>query len=85
MSAVNLGMPRSRDTDWRAEAACLQTDPDIFSSDHWRDIERAKNYCNTKCDVREQCLKYALDNDEQYSVWGGMNVRERKQLKRGAA
>jgi WhiB family redox-sensing transcriptional regulator len=36
------------------------------------------------CDVRAECLEYALENDERFGIWGGMSERERRRLKRAA-
>ena len=36
------------------------------------------------CDVRDECLEYALGNDERFGIWGGMSERERRKLKKRA-
>ena len=41
----------------------------------------AKRVC-AKCEVREQCLKWAIDHDERFGIWGGMSERERRRYKR---
>jgi hypothetical protein len=41
----------------------------------------AKRLC-ASCDVREQCLDYALDNDERFGIWGGHSERERRKIKK---
>lgn len=41
----------------------------------------AKQVC-TGCPVRIDCLVEALDNHEQWGVWGGMTERERRALHR---
>ena len=83
MTAINLGMPG----DWRLAAACTQTDPDLFFQEHWQEVERAKKFCADKCPARARnaCLKEALDDNIQFGVWGGLNVRERNALKRKTA
>ena len=43
----------------------------------------AKRVCAT-CEVREECLQYALANDERFGIWGGLSERERRKLKRRA-
>lgn len=40
-------------------------------------IQACKRVCNT-CPVLEQCLAYAIANDEKFDIWGGMTPSERK-------
>jgi WhiB family redox-sensing transcriptional regulator len=42
----------------------------LFFSDHVLDIARAKAICS-RCALREQCLREALDREEPWGVWGG--------------
>jgi len=35
------------------------------------------------CEVRSDCLEYALANDERFGIWGGLSERERRRLKKG--
>ena len=44
----------------------------------------AKRIC-TRCEVRAECLEYALGSDERFGIWGGLSERERRKLKRRAA
>lgn len=41
----------------------------------------AKELCKG-CPVLEKCLTAALENDEQFGVWGGLTAQERAELKR---
>ena len=41
----------------------------------------AKAIC-ARCPVRLDCLDYALDIDQTYGVWGGLNEDERRALRR---
>ena len=36
------------------------------------------------CDVRDECLEYALQHDERFGIWGGLSERERRKLKKRA-
>lgn len=72
--------------DWRHNAACLDEDPELFfpvgsSSAALAQAERAKNICRT-CAVVEICLKWALDTNQDASVWGAHSEDERRMLKR---
>jgi WhiB family redox-sensing transcriptional regulator len=74
------------DHDWQEEARCVTFDPELFFpvgiSERARDQTRmAKRVCDM-CDVKNQCLQYALDNNEDSGVWGGLSEDERRLLKR---
>lgn len=42
---------------------------------------RARELCN-RCPFRPECLKFAIDNDVDYGVWGGMSRYQREQISR---
>ncbi|GAA3416330.1 WhiB family transcriptional regulator [Streptosporangium vulgare] len=39
----------------------------------------AKLVCR-RCEVRAECLEYALEHGERFGVWGGLSERERRRL-----
>jgi WhiB family redox-sensing transcriptional regulator len=72
--------------DWRDRSACLDEDPELFfpignTGPAILQIEEAKQVCR-RCDVREQCLAWALEAGQDHGVWGGMSEDERRALKR---
>jgi WhiB family redox-sensing transcriptional regulator len=69
--------------DWRDRALCAQTDPEAFFSDKGESTAPAKRVCRC-CEVRADCLQYALDRGERHGVWGGLSERERRKLAREA-
>lgn len=69
---------------WAGDAKCLQGDPEAFFPEKGGSTREAKRMC-TRCDVREECLEYALANDERFGIWGGLSERERRRLKRMAS
>ncbi len=69
---------------WAADAKCLQAEPDTFFPEKGGSTREAKRICSA-CDVREECLEYALANDERFGIWGGLSERERRKLKRLAS
>lgn len=69
------------DDEWTAHAACRDMNPDIFFPTRGEDVRPAKRVC-AGCPVRQQCLDYALDNQEKYGIWGGTGERERRRLRR---
>lgn len=48
------------------------------------DIRRAKAVCAV-CPVMEECFRFAMENDEEYGVWGGTTHRERERLRQSRA
>ena len=68
---------------WQASAVCSQTDPEAFFPEKGGSTREAKSVCKL-CDVRQECLEYALTHDERYGIWGGLSERERRKLKRRA-
>src|SRR3954470_24515382 len=68
---------------WQERALCAQTDPQAFFPEKGGSTREAKKVCLT-CDVRGECLEYALQHDERFGIWGGMSERERRKLKKRA-
>ena len=85
---VNIGIPGLRSDDdgalaWQADALCSQTDPEAFFPEKGGSTREAKRICQ-QCEVRSECLEYALTNDERFGIWGGLSERERRRLRRRA-
>lgn len=59
-------------TNWETHAACRAVDNafDLFFSEDISEISAAKRVC-AECPVIAPCLEAALDNEEQWGVWGG--------------
>ena len=68
---------------WQDRALCAQTDPEAFFPEKGGSTREAKRVCRS-CEVRAECLEYALEHDERFGIWGGMSERERRRLKRQA-
>jgi WhiB family redox-sensing transcriptional regulator len=69
---------------WMLDALCAQTDPEIFFPEKGGSSRAAKSVC-ARCDVREQCLRYALEHDEKLGIYGGLAPRERRALMKARA
>jgi WhiB family redox-sensing transcriptional regulator len=72
--------------EWMAAALCRQRDGDLFFPEQGGSSGEAKKICMS-CDVRADCLSYALTSDIRQGVWGGLSAHQRKRLqaKEGAA
>lgn len=68
---------------WQSDALCAQTDPEAFFPEKGGSTRDAKKVC-AACNVRAECLEYALANDERFGIWGGLSERERRRLRKRA-
>ena len=66
---------------WMDEARCAEVDPEIFFPEKGGSTRHAKKICMA-CEVRIECLEYALDQEDRYGIWGGKSERERRKIKR---
>lgn len=64
---------------WQEQAVCASTDPEMFFPEKGGSTREAKQIC-TRCQVRDRCLEYALQNEERFGIWGGMSERERRKI-----
>ena len=72
--------------NWRSAGACLSADPDLFfpissAGPGERQIARAKMIC-AGCQVRQECLEFALAHDQVYGIWGGTTPEDRQRARR---
>ena len=70
--------------EWQERALCAQTDPEAFFPEKGGSTREAKRICQG-CEVRSECLEYALAHDERFGIWGGLSERERRKLKKRPA
>ena len=74
------------DYTWRNQAICRDTDPDLFfpigtTGQALVQIARAKQVCG-ECPVRDECLEYALETNQDSGIWGGLSEEERREIRR---
>ncbi len=68
-------------TSWRRQAACRDTDTDVFFPLTDEEAGPAKAVCAT-CPVAAECLEFALASRQHDGVWGGLTETERRRLRR---
>ena len=87
LALVDLGsaalLLEDEEESWQDRALCAQTDPEAFFPEKGGSTREAKKIC-TGCEVKAECLEYALANDERFGIWGGLSERERRRIKREA-
>jgi len=86
LNVYPLKVSSAQALDWRDRSACLDEDPELFfpignTGPAILQIEEAKQVCR-RCEVREQCLQWALEAGQDHGVWGGLSEDERRALKR---
>ena len=72
--------------EWRRQAACRDTDPDLFfpvgtTGPAIVQIENAKAVCR-QCDAQAECLEYAIATTQDSGIWGGTSEEERRKLRK---
>ncbi len=60
-------------------ALCAEADADAFFPEKGGSAHAAKAIC-WRCLARDECLAWALANDERHGVWGGLSAKERQRL-----
>lgn len=63
--------------------ACLGSDTDAFyplTTSLTTENKLAKRICNTRCEVVDECLQWALTH-ERHGIWGGTTSTERQVLR----
>ena len=66
--------------------ACQQSDPEAWFPEGGTPSPNknlAVSLCRA-CPVQRLCLEYALANNEQHGIWGGMYTRQRERLLKAA-
>lgn len=77
------------DDAWRDHALCRDTDPELFfpvgtTGQAVVTQDQAKRVC-CECEVKQQCLDYALDTNQDSGIWGGLTEEERRIIRRQRA
>lgn len=67
--------------NWMSVGECAERPPSLFFPSDGVGVEVARRIC-AGCQVREQCLEYALKNRIDHGVWGGASERERRRILR---
>ena len=72
---------RDQDARWMRYATCRDaTDIDFFPETMTTvAAARAVSMCNS-CPVQDECARYAMVNDIEYGIWGGLSPRARREI-----
>lgn len=65
--------------DW-AGVPCRQLDAELWFPEVGYSSSAAQQVCLQHCELRQECLEGALQRQEQYGIWGGLTLRQRRKL-----
>jgi WhiB family transcriptional regulator, redox-sensing transcriptional regulator len=77
--APGWNLDREDGLSWQDAGLCGQTDPEAFFPEKGGSTREAKQVCRS-CEVRAECLEYALEAGEPWGVWGGKSPEERREM-----
>jgi WhiB family redox-sensing transcriptional regulator len=66
---------------WQDQANCKGANADLFFPERGASTRTAKGICR-ECQVRPECLEFAITTGEKFGIWGGMSERERRRVRR---
>jgi WhiB family transcriptional regulator, redox-sensing transcriptional regulator len=69
------------DLAWQDGANCSGANADLFFPERGASTRTAKAICR-ECQVRLECLEFAITTGEKFGIWGGMSERERRKVRR---
>ncbi len=69
------------DMAWQDLANCRGADPDLFFPERGASTRTAKGICR-ECQVRAECLEFAIVSSEKFGIWGMMSERERRKIRK---
>ena len=70
----------SVEQEWRTEALCPASDPELWFAAGAVEHKQAKVVCK-RCPVRTPCLAYAMEAPVDHGIWGGLTGRERRRYR----
>lgn len=73
--------PTAEELEWQLKALCTDTDPELFFPERGELGKAAKRVC-WSCEVRTECLNYAINHGERHGIWGGLTEQRRRELEK---
>lgn len=77
---MTIMVERPRPPSWMTLAACDGMDTEKFFPEFDFMLEPAIVAACLRCKVRDDCLAWALETDQEYGYWGGMTEEQRRKL-----
>lgn len=69
--------------DWVKDAHCRtnKINPNYFFPERGGSVQNQAEKLCAPCAVKDECLRFALDNNEWQGIWGGTSGRQRRIIK----
>lgn len=84
MRELGLDEPASGSSAWMRKSLCAQSDPEAFFPEKGGSVRAVTAICD-RCPVAQECLDFAIDNDIQHGIWGGLSTLARRRLHKRTA
>ncbi|MDP2622657.1 MAG: WhiB family transcriptional regulator [Actinomycetota bacterium] len=81
LDELRVALSSGFDLSWQDEANCKGANADLFFPERGASTRSAKAICR-ECEVRADCLEFAIVTGEKFGIWGGMSERERRRVRR---
>ena len=69
---------------WAREGLCAQVDPEVWYPERGGHSHDALATC-ARCPVRAECADHALTVGEEWGIWGGLTIAQRRRLRKEAS
>lgn len=81
LDELRVALSSGFDLSWQDAANCKGANADLFFPERGASTRTAKAICR-ECEVRADCLEFAIVTGEKFGIWGGMSERERRRVRR---
>ncbi len=83
MEQIADGFDPDNPPTWRDDSVCRGFDISVFFPDESdaTAIAHAREICGS-CPVQDDCVSYAVENNQNEGIWGGTTRQERRKLRR---
>ncbi len=82
-AAPSLSLGELTGPAWTRDAACVNLGPKaadrLFFPGRGHSADKGRAFC-ARCPVAEECLRFALEQDLEFGVFGGASPEERRAL-----
>lgn len=70
--------------EWMKDAGCKEkSEADFFPESRYTKKSQLAYQICARCNVKTECLNYAVDHPELIGIWGGTSHRQRRQIRMG--